>query len=309
MIYIFQRLIQNQFQWQRPSPGRLGPHGEGDYVKMNGFGHEDWNFNKSLTINDFVYGYSYYRPAEKIMDEEFSIAFATYQSGRWFLAGFYEKCSFVENAPVNNTVIKQKANDILQLGQSLGRKYARMNNKALKTQLRHDQQFLNWKVKPNNIIVLAKPIEIPKKVFHSANYRIVRPTMLNAGQFNNLLKLGENYVLFDNEEEFEFPEGRDVEKLHKSKERNPGVRKMAIQIFLNKHGKLFCEVCNFDFEKKYGELGAGFIEAHHTIPLSELTAESITNTKDIALVCSNCHRMLHKRRPWLKINELKQILR
>lgn len=133
--------------------------------------------------------------------------------------------------------------------------------------------------------------------------------MLTEVQFRNLINLGESSVIIDNDEEFEFPEGRVKERLHKSKERNPALRKKAIQLFIKKHGKIFCEVCNFDYEQKYGDLGSGFIEAHHTIPISELTPESVSNTKDIAMVCSNCHKMLHKRRPWLKVNELKQILR
>ncbi|UZW66371.1 hypothetical protein OC195_21405 [Priestia flexa] len=33
-----------------------------------------------------------------------------------------------------------------------------------------------------------------------------------------------------------------------------------------------------------------------------------TKVEDIALVCANCHRMLHRQRPWLSISELKQLL-
>jgi predicted HNH restriction endonuclease len=29
-------------------------------------------------------------------------------------------------------------------------------------------------------------------------------------------------------------------------------------------------MCGFDFKDKYGELGEGFAECHHTIPVSEL---------------------------------------
>lgn len=32
-----------------------------------------------------------------------------------------------------------------------------------------------------------------------------------------------------------------------------------------------------------------------------------TKVEDIALVSANCHRMLHRRRPWLSITELKQL--
>lgn len=50
-----------------------------------------------------------------------------------------------------------------------------------------------------------------------------------------------------------------------------------------------CEVCDFDFESVYGE---DYIECHHTVPLSELTSPG-TDPSTLALVCANCHRMLH----------------
>lgn len=54
-------------------------------------------------------------------------------------------------------------------------------------------------------------------------------------------------------------------------------------------GNLFCEVCNFDFQRSYG---IKYIECHHKTPLA-INIERITELNDLALVCSNCHRMLH----------------
>lgn len=62
------------------------------------------------------------------------------------------------------------------------------------------------------------------------------------------------------------------------------------------HG-LQCECCNLDFGKQYGEIGEGFIEVHHMIPLSSLTPESYKAyniEKDFAVLCPNCHRMIHR---------------
>lgn len=62
------------------------------------------------------------------------------------------------------------------------------------------------------------------------------------------------------------------------------------------HG-LQCECCNLDFGKQYGEIGEGFIEVHHMIPLSSLTPESYKAyniKKDFAVLCPNCHRMIHR---------------
>jgi 5-methylcytosine-specific restriction protein A len=66
--------------------------------------------------------------------------------------------------------------------------------------------------------------------------------------------------------------------------------------FKKKNGaKLFCEVkqCGFDFEARYGSVGAGFAEVHHLRPLSTTGATS-TRLSDLAVLCSNCHRMVHR---------------
>ena len=72
---------------------------------------------------------------------------------------------------------------------------------------------------------------------------------------------------------------------------------------------LQCEVCLFDFEKRYGPRGHGFIEAHHTRALATLMEDSTTKAEELALVCANCHRMIHSQKPWLSIEELRAILR
>lgn len=105
-----------------------------------------------------------------------------------------------------------------------------------------------------------------------------------------------------------FPEGKIVERIHKSRERNFKLIETAKLNFKNKHGRLFCEICGFDFEKKYGAIGKSFIEAHHTIPVSEMQPNHITKIEDIALLCSNCHGMVHIRRPWLKMKELTDLI-
>lgn len=107
----------------------------------------------------------------------------------------------------------------------------------------------------------------------------------------------------------EFPEGKIVERKHKARERNSGVVLLAKKNFKKKYGKLFCEICNFDFEEKYGSLGKDFIEGHHTIAVSEMKEDHKTKPEDIVMLCSNCHKMVHKRRPWLNTTDLKKILK
>ncbi|WP_024851717.1 HNH endonuclease [Hydrogenovibrio kuenenii] len=115
--------------------------------------------------------------------------------------------------------------------------------------------------------------------------------------------------ILTSEDDEQFPEGKIKERMHKTRERNSRLIAEAKKQFKAKHGKLFCEICGFNFEEKYGhEIGKDFIEAHHTKPISELKENDTTNISDLAMVCSNCHRMIHRARPWKSPQDLKSIL-
>ncbi len=79
--------------------------------------------------------------------------------------------------------------------------------------------------------------------------------------------------------------------LHKRIERNQRLVREVKRI----HGYI-CEICGFDFSHLYGEIGVQFIEAHHLVPLSEIAGKrvSLDPDKDFAVLCSNCHSMIHR---------------
>jgi 5-methylcytosine-specific restriction enzyme A len=80
--------------------------------------------------------------------------------------------------------------------------------------------------------------------------------------------------------------------LHKKIERHGTAAKAA-----KKHHGTGCQACNLDFGVRYGEIGQGFIEAHHLTPISTLTegvAVKYNVAKDFAVLCANCHRMIHR---------------
>jgi len=105
----------------------------------------------------------------------------------------------------------------------------------------------------------------------------------------------------------EAAEGKLLTVLHHRRERSPTLAKRKKDAALRLTGKLACEACNFDFEEVYGERGRGFIECHHTRPLADLEHEITTKLADLALLCANCHRMIHAKRPWLSVTELRQL--
>ncbi|MFB6894485.1 HNH endonuclease [Kitasatospora sp. NPDC056327] len=108
-------------------------------------------------------------------------------------------------------------------------------------------------------------------------------------------------------EEFEAPEGRLLLRQHLRRERDSRLRGRKIESVLARGGSLACEVCGFDFEQVYGERGAGYVECHHIVPL-HVAGESTTRLADLALICSNCHRMIHRRAPWPTPRELRATL-
>jgi 5-methylcytosine-specific restriction enzyme A len=104
-------------------------------------------------------------------------------------------------------------------------------------------------------------------------------------------------------------EGQIIYKLHKVRERDRRIIEAKKKKVLKEMGELKCEVCEFDFEKTYGDLGKGYIECHHIIPLSNFQVNKETKLDDLALLCSNCHRMIHLDLSCLTIKEFKSKLK
>lgn len=92
-------------------------------------------------------------------------------------------------------------------------------------------------------------------------------------------------------------------------ERNPRARKACIDYY----GTYKCQICDFDFEKEYGELGKNFIHVHHIKPLSKIkSGYEVNPINDLIPVCPNCHSMLHRKangNEELSISELKKLLK
>lgn len=88
------------------------------------------------------------------------------------------------------------------------------------------------------------------------------------------------------------PEGAEKRYIQTIRERNPKLREAAIK----KYGRT-CMVCKFNFDDYYGKKFAdSYIEVHHTRLLSDAIGEIETDIKDVIVVCSNCHRVLHRKR-------------
>ena len=102
-------------------------------------------------------------------------------------------------------------------------------------------------------------------------------------------------------------EGRVVERMVKVAERDPKLRKAKIAQSRQERGTIACEICDFDFERAYGQLGEGYIHVHHRVPL-HFTREIENKLADLILVCANCHVMIHRHSPWKTPDQLKALI-
>ena len=96
-------------------------------------------------------------------------------------------------------------------------------------------------------------------------------------------------------------EGRLILRQHLHRERSSRL----VREFKRSLVDFSCRVCGFDFLRVYGEVGRGFIEAHHTKPVAELGTNETVRVQDLLPVCSNCHRMLHRKYPSMDWRQLK----
>jgi 5-methylcytosine-specific restriction enzyme A len=79
---------------------------------------------------------------------------------------------------------------------------------------------------------------------------------------------------------------------HRKIERNRTASKNAKKF----HGTA-CQACELQFAERYGPLGEGFIEAHHLKPIGALEEGKPVQydiAADFAVLCANCHRMIHR---------------
>lgn len=98
-----------------------------------------------------------------------------------------------------------------------------------------------------------------------------------------------------------YAEGKIKTVTYRTYDRSPAARQACIGYY-----GYNCSVCGFSFEEAFGDLGRKYIEVHHLKQVADVGGEYIINPiKDLRPVCANCHRMLHKRRPALSIEELK----
>lgn len=173
-----------------------------------------------------------------------------------------------------------------------------------------DSEFQEWDAyKRRNF--QGRSFPIPEKVWNKLNEMAMDKNPEYHG-YQELLGLNTTSIestvkddldsLHDEEEVFD---GKRSQRFTTYYERNPKLRRKAIEF----HGSK-CMTCGFEFVQKYGEHGSKFIEVHHLNPVSSLDEATPVDPKtEMAVVCSNCHRMIHRKKDKvLSLEELRKII-
>jgi hypothetical protein len=109
-------------------------------------------------------------------------------------------------------------------------------------------------------------------------------------------------------EDLSATENRRAQQLIWSRSRERALRDAKVKEALRNSpdGRLRCEVpgCGFCFEDVYGDVGKGFAHVHHLNALNESNQQVRTTLKDLAIVCANCHAMIHRKGECRPLNGL-----
>lgn len=106
----------------------------------------------------------------------------------------------------------------------------------------------------------------------------------------------------DNEEPkySSYLEGKPKEIKQVIKQRNRAARADCLA-----YNGFSCKICGFNFEDVYGDIGKNFIEVHHINEMSAFSDEIQINPEtDLIPVCSNCHSMLHRKKPAYSVEDI-----
>lgn len=93
--------------------------------------------------------------------------------------------------------------------------------------------------------------------------------------------------------------------------RSRQLREAAVQHYTC-NGMIPCTACSFNFGVAYLGVGDGYIRIHHLEPISCGGERELTLDEAIGKVrplCANCHVMVHRREPWLSMQDLTETLR
>ena len=150
--------------------------------------------------------------------------------------------------------------------------------------------------KLENIEIIDSSAKLNNKILPGPNAHLY---------INNDLKQSEINRALANRDDERYVEGAKKKVLANAYNRNSHARSKCIE-----HYGTDCQVCNFSFERFYGDIGKNYIHVHHINPMYEKLGEyEVDPINNLIPVCANCHLMLHQGEPVFTVSELRKRIR
>ena len=301
----------NSKNWVEPDFKKIGTA----YAKKWGYAHEEWN---NSTDNEFkMYGKTWqafetqgiWKDSENFEGKNIALFFLSSSKGVF---------NGIAINPVQNNIKEKrciaKLVHLKARGAWLWNEIHSWNSKKRKD--RFDKYWENkntgwkmsfrWRALKNDFIWFDRPISLNRIFFDKKSkwgMRYDSPQRMDfdiAKKFLNCLKkkhkIQQSFEQYDpNEVEnnsVKLQEGSTKKISVNAYERNSTARNEAIKAYGNMYD---CDICGFNFESFYGNIGKNFIHIHHKIPLHKIRKiYKVNPAKDLVPVCPNCHAMLHR---------------
>ena len=126
---------------------------------------------------------------------------------------------------------------------------------------------------------------------------------------NELIQLNQGVEL-EVLDEIEISEGQRVTRTSEYLVRSGQLRTAAIEHY-SEGDSIRCTACSFEFALAYPDIGVGYIQIHHLVPISYLKGQTLSLSdalENVRPLCANCHAIVHKRRPPLSMAELLDVV-
>lgn len=304
MLYKYHRMAENFSDWRRPVAGRLGK--VGGYPGDTGFGHEDWNFARETWADGNYHLYLQGQPARTDRRETFQIVLGRYLNGRHLAVGFAENATYaLSKLPAHLVAQRAKQLEDLDRQGELAGPLRGLTVAEKAAQMFADGDAYWVCVAPEDLILLEEPVPIQEKTVSGAYHRY-QLKGLDEIDYKSIRHSAFGSQIPVAQDEMAFPEGRMIARTHLHRERDSNLIREAKKLFRqNGDGKLRCEACEWPRHSKLegSPLADEVIEGHHDVPLAAPEYPGVTKVKDIRLLCPNCHRTIHRIRPWVSVEE------
>ncbi|MCC5984909.1 MAG: HNH endonuclease [Rhodobacteraceae bacterium] len=307
----YHRMTENDFGWKRPHTGRLGI-GSG-YVSEQGFGHEDWNFAGDVWDDGRYHLYLRMPPKREDLNKTFSVVFGLHTKLGAMIVGFAENVRYTQ-ANLTDQIWDRRAREVKALEEDgqLGPRYRGQSIQKIKKALIDERGIYNVSISPADLHVMEQPTLISPTAYRVSTplYRILPMTAKEYTAVTGAASDADITNAADFDHDSSFPEGAQVERLHRARERSRTLVKRAKEAFLQTHGTLHCEACGMVPSEHFKDssLAGKVIEAHHNVPISNAAHSGATNVTELSMLCPSCHRAIHSIRPWLSVAELRDRL-